>query len=41
MRSVAEIEELTGLSFFPMLSREAEWVKTGYNPDDWKGINDK
>jgi endonuclease G len=41
MRSVAEIEELTGLSFFPMLSREAEWVKKSYNPEDWKGINDK
>lgn len=35
MMSVAEIEEKTGFTFFPMLSEEAASVKNTYNAGDW------
>ncbi len=35
MRSVAEIEELTGEEFFPLLGGDARSVKESFNPADW------
>lgn len=38
MKSVADIEELTGFTFFPMLSEEAKSVKQTYSAGDWAGF---
>ncbi len=35
MRSVADIEALTGFTFFPMLSESAKSVKNSYKSSDW------
>jgi endonuclease G len=35
MKSVAEIEELVGEKFFPILSEEAQSVKESFNAADW------
>lgn len=35
MKSVAEIESLTGFSFFPMLPENAKTIKNSYTPGDW------
>jgi hypothetical protein len=35
MKSVAEIEELVGEEFFPILSEEASSVKDSFYATDW------
>jgi hypothetical protein len=35
MTSVAEIERLTGVEFFPSLRGEARSVKASFNAKDW------
>lgn len=38
MKSVAEVERLTGMKFFPMLSEEGAKVKESFNKNDWAGF---
>lgn len=37
MMSVDDLERVTGMDFFPMISVAAEEVESGFNPVDWAG----